>query len=309
MRRPSPPPAGAGDGSSGIPWMLLAMFLVVSSNPIAKSLSSDYSVVEVVWGRFIFQALFMLGFYHVRLPEVLITGRLRLQALRSVVHLVFVVLLYGSLSVMPIAETNAILFVTPLIVTLLSAPLLGERAGARRWLAAVVGFVGALVIIRPGQGVLAWAAFLPFAAACFSAFYQLATRELGRTEGIHTTFAYTVVAGAIGSSLLVPFHWVTPDPLAWALMAGMGLLSSAGHLSLVKAFAMSPAPALTPFTFTILIWATLYGFLLFDDLPDRWTILGAAIIVGSALYVYRQERARRRAQEASVPSRDEDERA
>jgi drug/metabolite transporter (DMT)-like permease len=286
------PPA---DRLPGVLWMLLGMALVVSSNPLVKALSQSYATVEILWGRYVFQLVFLALLFRARLPRVMATERPALQLARSGCQLAFALFFYAGLAFLPLAETNALLFVSPLIVSALSAPLLGERVDARRWLGVAAGFAGALVIVRPGAEAMRLAALLPLAAALFSGLYQLSTRLLSHSESVETTFAYTSVVGALVTSLAVPFLWTTPDAVGWLLMAGVAFLTWTGHFAIVKAFSLAPAPTVTPYTYTILVWAALYGFFLFGEVPDAWTLAGAAVIVGSGLHVFAGERRAREA--------------
>ncbi len=284
----SPPtPESVGQG---IAWMLLTSFMFVTLDALAKQLAQVYPVPQVVWARYVFHVLILAIFLGRRLPATLRTRRLGLQLLRSLFLLGATGLFFSALSFMPLAEASAIMFVAPLLVTALAVPLLGERVGPRRWASVLVGFLGALIIIRPGGGAGQVAALFALGAAGSYALYQITTRLLSRSDQPLTTLAYSALLGALVSSAAVPFFWVTPDFTAWVTMAGLGLVGGLGHFTLIKAFEVAPAATVTPFGYASLIWATLYGFLLFGDLPDLWTVLGAAIIAGSGLYIFHRER-------------------
>src|SRR5262249_53475221 len=155
------------------------------------------------------------------------------------------------------------------------------------------GFVGVLVIVRPGGSALQWTALLPLLTAFLYALYQIATRVLSRTTAPLVSFAYMVVVGTAGSTLALPFVWRTPDGLGWAMMAASGLLHGLAHYLVTRAFALAPAAILAPFNYAQLIGATALGYFIFHDLPDRWTIVGALVIVAAGLYVaYRERRLR-----------------
>jgi drug/metabolite transporter (DMT)-like permease len=172
-----------------------------------------------------------------------------------------------------------------------SAPVLGEPVGPRRWAAVIIGFGAVLIIIRPGAELLHWAVFLPLlVAACF-AIYQITTRILSATDSSLTTLFYSATAGAVAMTLVLPFEeWRTPDLAGWGLMAFLGLIGSLGHFVMIRAFTNAPASSLAPFSYLTLVWATLLGFVVFGDLPDRWTVLGAVILAASGLYVLYRER-------------------
>jgi drug/metabolite transporter (DMT)-like permease len=205
-------------------------------------------------------------------------------------------LFVAGVSVMSLVDTTSILLTNPLIVTALSVPLLGEKVGPRRWACVAAGCVGALIIIRPGFGVMQWAALLPLGAACCFALFQIITRRLSQTDAPLTTLFYTISVGTPVTTLIMPFVWVMPDWQGWLLMAAMGLIGGVSHFTLIKAFATAPAAVVSPFTYTNLLWATVFGFIIFGELPDRWTVIGALIIVVSGLYAFFREQQRKRVQ-------------
>ena len=167
------------------------------------------------------------------------------------------------------------MFVAPILVTILSMPLLGERAGPRRWAGIIIGFLGATIIIRPGYGMIQYTALFPLGAACLYALYQISTRFLGRTDNAMTTLLYTASSGTTILTSLVPLYWKTPDTEGWLMMVLLGVTSNLGHFSMIKAYEHAPAPTVVPFTYANLLWMTLFGYILFSDLPDLWTISGA----------------------------------
>ena len=293
MTTGSPAPAAPGDERRGIGWMLLTMALYASMNAIAKHLMLTYPVPQVVWARYAFQMLLVVLLLRGRLPRVMAARGLKLQLGRSLLLLCSTALFFSGLRVIPLADANAIMFVGPLLVTALSMPLLGERVGPRRWAGVAIGFMGALIIIRPGAAVMHEAVLLPLGAACTYALYEITTRRLSRTDRAVTTLAYSALIGALATSLAVPFVWKPPDATGWLLMAAMGTVAGSAHFALIKAFEAAPAATVSPFGYTTLIWATVYGFVLFGDLPDAWTVSGALVIVVSGLYIFRRERRRR----------------
>ncbi len=292
MRFPPGPTAASAASRRGILWMLLTTVLFVTMDAVAKHLAQSYPVPQVVWARYVFHVLLLALFLGRRLPRAMQTGRLGLQLLRSVFLLGATGLFFSALSFIPLADASAIMFVAPIVVTALSLPLLGERVGPRRWASIVIGFAGALVIIRPGGEAMHWAAFLALGAAGCYALYQVTTRMLARSDAALTTLAYSALIGAVAASTAVPFFWHTPDLAGWLAMVAMGLIGGVGHFALIKAFEATPAATVTPFGYAALIWATLYGFFVFGDLPDLWTVLGALIIAGSGLYIFHREQVR-----------------
>ncbi len=277
----------------GILWMLATAFCFVSMDALAKYLSQSYPVLQVVWARYVFHLLILALVLGPRLPRVARTGRLGLQFLRSLFLLCATGLFFAALSFIPLADATAIMFVAPILVTAMSVPLLGEYVGPQRWASVVVGFLGALVIIRPGSDAMEPAALLTLGAASCYGFYQIATRRLSATDAPLTTLMYSAAVGVLVSSAVVPFFWVTPSPADWLTMMALGLFGGLGHFALIKAFQAAPAVTVTPFGYVNLLWAVLFGFVIFGELPDAWTVLGAAIIAASGLYILHREKLRR----------------
>jgi len=276
-------------------WILVTMLLFVAMDAVAKALTHTYPPVQIAWARFVFHAILVTLFLWRRFPAVAVTRRPGLQALRSLLLSMTTIMFFSSLQFLPLADASALMQVGPLIVTALSMPLLGEHVGPRRWASVVIGFVGALIIIRPGTDAMQPAALLTLVAASTNALYQLTTRVLRGSDATMTTLFYTPLIGAILMSIAVPFFWLTPDLEGWLLLALVGLIGAVSHFTLIKAFSMAPAATVVPFNYSTLVWATLFGLFLFGDFPDIWTIAGALIIAGSGLYILHREHARRRA--------------
>ncbi len=269
-----------------------ALFVVMDS--IAKGLTESYPAHQITWARFSFHALFVVLFLNVKLGETLRTQRLGLQLLRSSFMLGTNLLFFAGLVWLGLAQSSAIMYVAPLVVTLLSMPILGEPVGWRRILSVTIGFTGALIIIRPGGETFQWAILLPFIAAFCHAGYQLTTRLVARADNAMTTLAYTAAVGTVISSFGLLFGWRTPDLEGWIGFAAMGLVGCLSHFTFIKAFTAANAAVVAPFGYLSLLWATLLGFLLFGELPDTWTIVGALVIVASGLYILHRERTRKR---------------
>ena len=286
--------AAANDSRRGIAWMLVTMLLFVSMDAIVKQLIQTYPVAQVAWARFFFHAILLAAMLGRRLPTTLATQRRGLQVLRSALLLVTTLQFFAGLHFLPLADMTAIMQSAPLIVTALSLPLLGEHVGIRRWAGVAAGFAGALIIIRPGTDAMQLAALLPLGAATTFALYQITTRILSRTDATFNTLLYTPLLGAAALSIAAPFFWVMPDAQGWALMALTGALGALGHFTMIRAFTWAPAASVSPFGYSALIWATLFGLVLFDDFPDSWTIIGAGVIVGSGLYILHREHMRRK---------------
>lgn len=272
---------------------LITFMLYVGMDAVTKLLVADYPALQVAWARFVVHMAAVAILVAIRDTGLLVTRHPVLQASRSVLMMAASLFVMVGLRYVQLAESSAILYVIPLIVTALALPFLGERVGLRRWLGVAVGFAGALIVIRPGSGAFQAAALLPLGGAFCFALFQILTRALGRTsERSLTTLFYTPLAGAVVATVAVPFVWVAPDLRGWLLLAALGLLGGLANFTQIKSLELAPASTIAPFIYTNLVWATLYGYLLFGDLPDGWTVLGAAIIAGSGLYVFYRERAR-----------------
>lgn len=279
----------------GAAMLVLATALFASMDAIGKGLMQRHDPFQVVWARYTAQAVIVAIVVSPQLHRVIRTRHLGLQVIRSA--LLFLATLCGffAFSVMPLADATAIFQTAPLAITALAALVLREPVGPRRWAGVVIGFFGALIIVRPGAEVFQPAALLPMLAAVFFAGFSIATRFLGRDESYRTTFLYTAALGALIASAFVPMVWVTPSWSDAGLMVLMGLIGSAGQFLLIVAFNTAPASAIAPFTYAGLIFATLWGYAFFGDAPDGWTAAGAAVIVGSGVYVWRREQMRKRA--------------
>ena len=202
---------------------------------------------------------------------------------------------FAGLRYLPLAEGPAITFLAPLFIVVFSQPVLGERPTRARWIASITGFLGILVLLRPGSAVLHPAVLLLIATAVCNAFYQLLTRKLPG-DSAHTTLFYSALVGAVGFTLALPWGF-DGAALTWregGLLLLLGPSAGLGHWLVISAFLIAPASLLTPFTYLQMIWATLFGYVIFGQLPDGWSAVGMAIIVGSGLLLALQERRRAR---------------
>jgi drug/metabolite transporter (DMT)-like permease len=205
-------------------------------------------------------------------------------------QLISLVTFVVGLLYIPMTTATTIFFTGPLLVVALAVPLLGERVGVRRWMAVLVGFVGALVIIRPGADSMDWATLLILASAFFYALYQILTRRAADYDDFRVSAVYTILIALVVSSVAVPFYWETPIGwLDWLVFGGLGILGGLGHLFVIKAYEHAPASVIGPFDYGQLIGATVIGYLVFAEFPDLWTWAGAAIIIVSGIYIARRE--------------------
>jgi drug/metabolite transporter (DMT)-like permease len=220
------------------------------------------------------------------------TQRPLIQVTRALMLVFTTGLVMGALRLMPLAETTAILFVTPLLVTLMAGPWLGEKIGWRRWLAVVIGFAGALLIARPGSALSGPGILLALSGAVCYGVYQIQTRQLSSTESTFTMLFYTALVGTVVMTFGLPWFWDGPEPTPFEVLqiASMGLLGGTGHYLLTRAFRHAPATTLSSFMYAQLIWATLLGWQVFGQLPDHWSMLGMTVIAVSGLSVALSER-------------------
>ena len=256
---------------------------------LAKLLTERHDPLMVVWARYAGQMLLVLAIVAPRLGRVVRTRHPGLQALRSSLMFGATVLGFIAFSLLPLATAVAMFQVSPLVITAIAAVLLHEPVGPRRWTGVAVGFVGALIIVRPGTAVFEPAALLPLLGAVCYAGNTVMTRLLNG-DGYLTTLFYSAAVGTLVSSLVVPFFWTTPDLTDAVMMAGMAVLGTGGHFVLIAAFATAQASALAPFTYASMIVSAALGYLVWHDLPDGPTLLGAALIIASGLYVWHRER-------------------
>ena len=269
----------------------MAMFFFATMDATVKHLVKLYPTVQVVWARFFFHLLLIVVVFARRIPTIARTAHPGLQFFRSILMILTTGLFFTGLIYVPLVNAASMMLVSPLIVTALSMPILREPVGIRRWAGVIVGFGGALIIIRP-TGDFQLAILFPLCAAASYAVYQVSTRFLSQSDPVLTTLFYTAAMGAVIPAFAVPFVWVTPTPQDWGLMMFTGICGGLGHFAVIRAFAAAPAAAVAPFSYTAIIWATTFGFILFGDFPDHWTIIGAAIIVASGLYVFFREKKR-----------------
>ena len=266
--------------------MLAAVFLFTVMDALAKRLTLEIGLIPTLWTRYAGQAILVLLIVSPRLFQVAKSRYPKLQLLRSVVLMTATCLFFLSISKIGLAEATAIMDVNPVLITLGAFLFLGEKIGPRRIIGILVSLVGALIIIRPGTEVFTIYAVLPLAAAVCYSTYNLTTRYIGDRESPWTSLLYSALFGAIVLSCIVPFYW-QPVSLSNAfLMALLGVCGMTSQLMLIRALALGEASLLAPFAYVGLIYATLWGFLFFDEFPDQWSILGGIIIALSGFYVW-----------------------
>jgi drug/metabolite transporter (DMT)-like permease len=279
---------------TGIAMMCGTLLCFSGLDASAKYLGRTMPTLQIVWVRYLFSVVMILALFNPwTRPGVLRTRRPVVQSVRSLLVLGSTVLNFLALHYLQLAQTTSISFATPLLVALAAAPVLGEAVGARRLAAIVVGFAGVLVVTRPGLGSAHPAVLLSVGASVCNAGYAVMTRMLAGRDSTETTLVYSGLAGVVLLLPALPFVWRTPPTgLHWTLMIAMGVFGTIGHGLLIAAHQRAPAVVLSPFMYTQLIWMTALGYVVFGDLPDRFTVIGAMIVVASGLYLLQLERGR-----------------
>jgi drug/metabolite transporter (DMT)-like permease len=250
-------------------------------------------VFQMVWGRFFFGTLFALPFaFKVAGTAAVLPSRPLLQSTRAALLILGTACFFWALKYLPIADTLAIFFVQPILVTALSPIVLGERVGIRRWTMVFVGFIGVLIIIRPGFQQLNPGVFFALGAGTVSSFYILLTRHLtGTVSPIITTFQTSMI-GAIALSLAMPVIWRSVSMNQWVLLLALGFFAILSHYLITKAYDYGEASLLSPLGYTEMVTAVFFGWYFFGDFPDRYTFLGVAILIACAIYISIRERQR-----------------
>jgi drug/metabolite transporter (DMT)-like permease len=279
----------------GIGLMITAMAVLPFLDVIAKYLGQQgVPVLQIVWARLFFGAMMTMPLaLKIAGVKGLVPNMPVMHAARACFLIAATTFFFWALRYLPLADTLAIFFVQPLIVTLLSPLVLGEHVGIRRWAAVGVGFAGTLIIIRPGFEELNPGVLLALASGASLAVYLLLTRKIaGSAPAMLTTF-YTSLMGAIIMSMAVVFVWETPTPAQWGLFVLLSLIANGGHYLIIKAYDHAEASLLAPLAYTEIVMATFAGWYFFSDFPDGWTFLGVGILIASAIYISWREHVRR----------------
>jgi drug/metabolite transporter (DMT)-like permease len=277
---------------TGIALMCGAVALFACLDTTAKYLNTQMDAMQITWARYTSALVLTLIVSNpLTHPGLLRTKRLKLQITRSLLLFFATAGNFLALRWLQLDEVLSIIFTFPFIVAIASGPLLGEWIGWRRWSAICVGFGGVLLITRPGFGGMHPAALFSLAATVSYGFYAVITRIVSRVDSNQTSLFYSNFIGALVMLPVIPFVWTTPSSWAIALMlVGIGVLGSAGHFLLIAGHRIAPAAVLSPFVYTQLIWVVIFGYLVFDHVPNGWTMAGAAIVISSGLYLLYRER-------------------
>ena len=271
--------------------MIGAVFCFASMDATAKYLMKEIGPAQTIWARYTVQAILVTVLI---LPKINVYGRTKypkLQFLRSVALMMATTLFFFAFYRLGLAEASAIFNISPVLITLGAFLFLREQIGPRRVIGILVSLLGALIIIRPGSGVFTIYAILPLGAAIFYSTYSLATRFVGTDESPWTSLFYSAIFGAICYSIYIACNWNPMSNNALLLTTIIGLFGTAGHLCLIRALTIGEASLVAPFSYTNLLFMTIWGFVLFGNFPDFWTIVGAVIIVAAGIYVWVRDRA------------------
>ena len=273
---------------------LLAWAILPFMDTIAKYLSSDLSFFQITWARYFFTVFFTLPFMFFFFRKNLTwTTQPKLQFLRGLTLFFANVLFFYSISIISMAKALTLAFVAPLITTALSPFILGEKVGFRRWSAVIVGFIGSLIVIRPGFIDFNLASIAALGTGCFYGIYLIITRKLHSSDSPLLTLLLTGVVGLVFGSFLVPVVWINPTFNQWSLLALMGLFACLGHLFLILSLKYADASKLAPLGYFEIVTNIILGYYFFMDLPDKWTFLGLFIIISSGLYITFREGSKR----------------
>ena len=271
--------------------MFTGMALFSATDATAKFLTDTMSPVQIVWSRQCGLLIGVLLVIMLRGVVILKSKQPTIQISRGVLATISATLFITAIAYVPLADAVAITFVAPFMVTILGALVLGEKVGIRRWTAVTIGFLATLIIIRPGMGIVHPAALLLIVAALAFAGRQILSRVLADGERTSTTVAYTAIVSWSLLLIPLPFFWQTPGSLQEiGLIALMATLAALGETFIIMALETAQAVVVAPVHYSLIIWGTLYGFLLFGQLPDGWTLIGALIIIMTGLYTIKRER-------------------
>ncbi len=267
------------------------MICFITLDALMKLGLERYSLVQVTWGRFFFATVFAAFWCGQNLTQLVKSNAPTQQLFRSILLMLTTGLFNAGIMFVPLVTATTIMFLTPIVTTVLSVFVLGEHVGLRRSTSVALGFAGAVIVVQPwtalSDGINPGALFL-LVAAITNASYQIVTRKV-RGDDPRTSLLFTAAFGALATSLILPWHWQMPDFYGWMLLSSSGLAGMLGHFCIIQAFRNAPASVVAPFSYSSLIWATLFGYFIWGDFPGLNVWLGAALIVASGLYIFWRE--------------------
>lgn len=296
----SPAAAGRSAALAGIGYMLIAVFLFAFNSAVGKWLVAKYPVGEFMLIRSLFTLLFLSPFiWHAGRAAFANAPRPGLQVLRVVLGAVEVAMFFWAVSYLPLADTTTFYLAGPIYVTALSVLLLRERVGWRRWTAVLIGFIGVVIALRPSSESFTLPALIALAGSMTYALVLITTRMLRATNDIVLMTTYFIGAIAFGLATL-PLGWVTPTAYDLLCLAGVGFANIVAQFSVIRSLKLASASVVVPYQYTLIVWSVVFGWLMFAELPDVYTVLGAAIIVAAGLYIFWREQVK--AREAVPPA-------
>tara|TARA_B000000460_G_scaffold61894_1_gene41813 strand:- start:1470 stop:2381 length:912 start_codon:yes stop_codon:yes gene_type:complete len=269
----------------------LAMMMFSATDGAAKYLSSDIAPQQIIFLRFVIVLILILLFCIYRGQwNILKTTQPTLQILRGLLLAVCSLIFYFALKHLPLELCAAIGFVSPLFVTALSIPFLGERVGLRRWIAVLIGLLSVLMILRPGGVSFQLAMLLPLGSSLCWAMALVLTRLMRGSEQALTVLAWSSLVGVAAVFPLVWPVWVTPNASQWTILILLGVFNGLGQYLVIRAFMLASASLLAPFSYSIIIWSMLIGLIIFNSFPDGITLIGTAILIAAGLYIWHREK-------------------
>ncbi|MFT5114985.1 MAG: drug/metabolite transporter (DMT)-like permease [Parasphingorhabdus sp.] len=277
-------------------WLMGAGFAAFSCGDlIAKLLTADFHPFQVVWARQFGVVSVVIVFFVLKGKIIFRSVAPKMQLLRGLCAIISASCFIFAISYVALADAIAVTFAAPFIVTVLGATILGEKVGMRRWIAVLVGFIGTLIILRPGADVFHPAIFLVLLASMAFATRQIVSRFIGSRDPTLTTLAYTALTTFLVLALPMPWYWKTPETLTPVLlMVGLTLFAGLGEFLIIRALELADAVVVTPMHYTLIFYSTLWGFLFFGDFPDYWTWLGTFIVIASGIYMHLRETRRQK---------------
>lgn len=282
----------ADDTARGIAIVVAAQAIFAVTDALQKLVMETAPIMTVVWSRFVVFIVLLAPFMLRHPAHLQRSSERRVLVLRSCLLLGATLFMAVALNRLPLATATALMFVSPFIVTVLAIPLLGESVGWRRWMGIAIGFGGMLVIVRPGAGAVGWDALFVLGSTLCWSFGVIVTRQLGGRIDAMTILIWQAVVGFVVCAPLAYASWTPLGMRDTGLLILNGALNLVAQFMTIRALQMAPASAIAPVNYTLIVWASVLGWLFFGTLPDRWTLIGAAVIIASGLYVWHRERVR-----------------
>ena len=270
---------------------LMAHTVLPLNYAVAKYLSAEIPIFQIIWARHCFTIILVLPILVFFFKKNFVwSEKPTLQILRGLLLIGVNICFYYAVSKIPLAKALTLTFISPLVVTIFSSILLLEKVGIKRWSAVVIGFIGALIVIRPGYIPLDIGSLSPLCAGIMYAFYLIVTRKLSVSDNSLLTLLITGIIGTLSMSLTIPFVWVTPTLDQWYLLSLIGIITVLGHFLIILSFKSAEASKLAPISYFEVVTNTIFGYFLFNHFPDNWTLVGLAVIISSGLFVFYRER-------------------